>query len=424
MRKWIVLPLLLASLAGCLGGEEEAPSQEAAAPAGDTPLHVQELLPASSAAANDAVLPLWDALANATDGAAATVTVTGDPAFLLAADPRNGMTDFELELVPSSLLTNETWLEVDGVRYDMPDIRVYEGHVVGDETAAARLTVTPEWARGTVRLDDVSYRIRVNMDGNFPIGMELRDGYEGGDEAGYHPALAAPAPFTFDKDGQMPHDCLSPVPDTASPQMNVLGASGNDVLTARIILDADALYAQTLGHDTFPMMVAMLAEVDAIYDHQMALRYQIMGLHVHTTPDAMSAPADAAPLGDLSEYWNARSDLRDMVHLYTGHPSSYAQANCIGGAGMPDLAYTFTTIHWASESSGKMRHEQTYAHELGHILNAHHHYGNPLEGGLSTTVMHQGGEKVHPVFSWASKSVIRGWAETHLGQHDPAPESA
>ncbi len=388
-------------MAGCLSGTTDNEADSVV----PTPL-----LPGDGPA-HELVQPILDALLSN-----ATVTVEAEPAYLLGADPRNGVRTFELELTPSDLVTNKTWIEIDGQRVETPEIRVYEGHVVGEPTHLARLTVTPDWARGTVRVDDVSYRVRINMEGNFPVGTELRDDY---DSDSYAPALAKPAPATFDKDGVAPHNCLSPVPDTIKPTLDVASPSTEEPLPARIILDSDALYGQTLGNHTFPMMVAMLAEVDAIYQHETGLRFQIVGLHAHTAEDAISDPADEAPLGDLSDYWNARDDLRDMVHLYTGYYSSYAQANCIGGAGMPELAYTFTTIHWASESSGKMRHEQTYAHELGHILNAHHHYGNPAEGGLSTTIMHQGGEKVHPVFSTMSRSVIRGWAEAHLGQHDP-----
>lgn len=386
--------MLLVVVAGCVENDPEPQESEAADPIEVT-------------AQMDALLEQL--------GAGQPVTLPAEPAYLLDADPRNAVRDVTLELEPSNMLEG-AWFEVDGVPQEMPAMWLFEGHAAGDEDAEARLTVTPAWARGTVRIDDVSYRIRINMEGNFPVGTELRDDYE---SAAYPADLALPAPTTFDKDGQEPHDCLSPVPDTASPQTNIVGPSDNEGLVARIILDADRLYLDTLGNHSAAMMVAMLAEVDAIYDHQIGMRFQIMGLHIHTNATAMSDPADAAPLGDLAAYWNARSDLRDMVHLYTGYPSSYAQANCIGGAGMPDLAYTFTTIHWAAESSGKMRHEQTYAHELGHILNAHHHYGNPVEGGLSTTVMHQGGEKVHPSFSLMSKSVIRGWSEAHLGQHDP-----
>lgn len=404
---FLVALLILPVLAGCI---DDAPVERSETVDAAT-VATSPYLPADVATHPD-VAELLAGLANG------TVTVQGEPAFLLGADPRNGFRTFDLELEPSGLVTNDTWVEIDGERQSIGPIAVYEGHVAGRPTDMASLTVTPDWARGTVRSEDVSYRIRINMEGNFPVGTELYDDHAAADNG--RAAIPVPAPPTFDKFGVEPHDCLSLVPDTVKPTTDILGPSTEAPLTARIILDADALYAKSLGHHTFPMMVAMLAEVDAIYQHQTGLRFQIMGLHLHTNETAMPAPADEAPLGNLSTYWNARDDARDMVHLYTGYPSSYAQANCIGGAGMPDLAYTFTTIHWASEASGKMRHEQTYAHELGHILNAHHHYGNPVEGGVSTTIMHQGGEKVHPVFSTFSRSVIRGWAETHLGQHDHA----
>lgn len=307
---------------------------------------------------------------------------------------------FDLEMVPSTMAA-QTWVEVDGVAVNGSWFAVYEGHVAGDVDALARLVVAPDWASGYVRVGDVPYAIRIGMEGNFPAGVEVP----------FVDLIDKTLPFDPDG-GRHPHDCLYVAPTHVAPVIEV-DRSQMATITADIILDADAEFLRIFGHHSVPLMLAFLAEVDAIYDHEMGLRFNVMGVHLSTNDTKYPAPEDDAPLGAMADYWNTRHTDRDMVHLYTGHPSSYAQANCIGGAGIPELAYTFTTVQWASyEGSTALRHTQTYAHELGHILSAHHHYAT-VEGELQT-IMAQGANKYAPVFSTVSKSIMRGWVEDHV----------
>lgn len=408
MRRGLLLCLLaLPLVAGCVS---DAVQPAAVAPA--------DVLPEAGGAAarlgaverppelHEAVAALREALLS--EG---RVKVEAEPAYLLPLDPRNtGPIEVELELAPSTLVTNETWAEIDGARVPLPFIETYEGHLAGDPSSPARLTLAEGFAAGSVRIDHVAYRIRVNTEGNFPLGAD----WSAVEEDPAVRAMLLRPDWTFDKDGVEPRDCLSLVPTPLVPVVHREGSTAEDI-AVDIVLDTDAEMAMIFGVNTWPLVVAQLNEVDAIYDHQVSVRFRVVGLHAHTDPNATSDPEDQAPLADLAEYWNARPDVdRDIVHLVTGHSSSYAQANCIGGAGMPDIAYTFTTIHWAKEDYGKNRHVQTFAHELGHIFNAHHHYGNAVEAAVGTTIMHQGGEKVNPTFSTLSKSVIRGWTEGNI----------
>lgn len=408
LRPLAPLLLLVVILAGCVDSPS-AMLEGANAPVESPAASAAALLGATGAppTLDEAVDALREAIL-----AGETVTLPAEPAYLLAFDPRNGgAVDVELELVRSELVSNETWAEIDGERVPMPWIETYEGHLAGDPGSPARLTLGETFASGSVRIDDVTYRIRVGMDGNFPMGADW-DAIEP-EPAQTRAYLMSPA-WTFDKGGEEPRDCLSLVPQPITPVVT-RGAFEGEELVVDMILDTDAEMAMIFGAGTWPLVVAQMNEVDAIYGHQLGMRFRVVGLHAHTDPNATSDPEEEAPLADLAEYWNARLDVeRDIVHLVTGHDSSFAQANCIGGAGMPEIAYTFTTIHWAKEDYGKTRHAQTFAHELGHIFNAHHHYGNPVEGAVGTTIMFQGGEKINPVFSTLSKSVIRGWTEAHV----------
>lgn len=407
MLRPLALVAILVAAAGCAGAPvdtvDTASAEVPVVPDAAARLGATGLAPVL----HDEVRAIRDAII-----AGEPVTLTAEPAYLLALDPRNtGPVDVELELIRSALVANDTWAEIDGERVPMPWIETYEGNLAGDPGSPARLTISETFASGSVRIDDIAYRIRVNMDGNFPLGADWEAIEE--EDAAVRAALLSPG-WTFDKDGVEPRDCLSPIPQPIAPVVGRSAYAGEELIVD-IVLDTDAEMAMVFGAGTWPLVVAQLNEVDGIYDHQVSVRFHVVGLHAHTDPNATSDPLEVAPLADLAEYWNAREDVdRDIVHLVTGHDSDYAQANCIGGAGMPDIAYTFTTIHWAKEDYGRMRHTQTFAHELGHIFNAHHHYGNPVEGAVGTTIMFQGGEKINPVFGTLEKSVIRGWSESNI----------
>ena len=434
MRPTLLALLLLvpALAAGCATpGATTDPLQDAAAPAGTAAflpaLALAEAIEASlaeGAPVNLRAMRENDLRGYGTLGAPVTLSVV---------------------LRPSLVLNETAWAEVDGQRVAFPGVRAYEGEVEGRPGSVVRLTVTSEWARGLVRVADAQYLVRLGLDGNLPHVSTL--GEAQGAPGNATPAEATrasfahawkEAPFTFyDKDGMEEEDCLRAVPSDVTPMAEPLaGPTEAEHLDARIVLDADAQFLDQTGRHAFPLMVAFLNEVDGIYQHEVGIRFRLVGVHANTDPSYFPDPEEEAPLAKLAEYWNARPDVaRDMVHVFTGQKSGYAQANCIGGAGKPEIAYTFTPLNWARDFV--VFHEQAMAHELGHIFSAHHHYGNHVEGmwtdrapvagapleegvqaGLATIMIQGYTPGTKPVFGTLEKSVIRGWAENHLAKHD------
>lgn len=347
---------------------------------------------------------------------------------------------FQVVLQPSNLLTPDTWAEIDLEKVQIPAIEVYEGHVKDKPDQLVRLTFGDEWARGSIRAGDFAYLIRVGLNGNLPFLPGEADHAAAGPSAstwtwsgGSLPERYDPPEWTDDDE----EDCLRLAPPYVTP-MTDSGRTSKTALRARVILDGDHEFLKQTQDDAFALMVAMINEVDSIYAHEVGIRFQVVGLHVNTDKDYFPKPTQRAPLGKLAEYWNAdarSSTPRDMIHLFTGHASSYAQANCIGGAGRPQYAYTFTPLGW--ERTSTVFHTNAFAHELGHIFSAHHHYGNhvgattlpadPTSAGQwlaapgYATIMIQGYTPgFRPVFSTLSKSVIRGWAEENLKASPPA----
>lgn len=310
-------------------------------------------------------------------------------------------------LQPSPILSPETFWQVEREHVAPPFVEVYEGHAAGDEDALVRLTLSGYWARGSIRAGDAEHLVRINFQGNVPE-KEPKAAFS----AAPFPSGATPA--TYDLDGEEPGDCPPGLafyaPLHAEPVVEA-GRSAHPAVVGRVVLDGDAEYAEDMGRDAFPLLVAMFAEVESIYDHEVAVRHQVVGVHLHNDTGRFPAPDNVNPLPALAQYWAGGPD-RDMVHLVTGHDSGFAMANCIGAAGHPEGAYTFTPFPW--ERDYTVFHSHAWAHEFGHIYSAHHHYGNHGESELAT-IMIQGytpGEL--PVFSTLSKSAIRGWAEGNL----------
>ena len=419
MRALLTVAAAVALFAGCLAADP-APVETASA------VLPPVLAPVDYDAARDFAAYVTAAVANGS-----TVTVQARPAVdeTLINDALGSAREFELELAPSTLVTPDTWAEVDGVRVPMPEMAVYDGIIAGMSGSAlqqaaglpvsnvVRLVVTPDWSRGTIRYGDTSYLVRIGLDGNLPFALpseEEEDGARTPDPA--WGTRTPPARFDAESWSDASDvECLHPAPTPLTPMLDP-GASTADALTARIVMDGDAALVQRLGTHAMPMLVAMLAEVDSIYAHEVGIRFELVGVHLNTDAEYYPDPDDEAPQEQMAKYWNARTDVdRDIVHLVTGHESGYAMANCIGGAGMPELAYTFTPLGWDEEYV--VFHINAFAHELGHIFSAHHHYGNHVESGADgATIMIQGYTPgLRPVFGTVEKSVIRGWAEEYLG---------
>jgi PKD repeat protein len=361
--------------------------------------------------ANAAVVALREGLraAQATGGTFSLDAILADAQF----GGGGSSSSFAVRVATESFMdVPHAWAEIDGERIMMPFVEVYEGHVDGAEEQIVRLTLTWDWARGTIRVNDAIYLVRIGLDGNLPRTPDRpgqgHDGFQQPPDG-----MLFDGPEWDDRDEGCEGNLEQWAPIHADPQTN-LGHSAADVLTADAILDADRKMWDWLGWDAFPIMIAMLNEADSIFAHEVGIRFRLSGVHVNTDARFYPEPADAAPLDQMAKYWDKRTDAhRDLVHLFTGYDSNYAQANCISGAGQPLHAYTFTPLPW--EQRYETLHTNVIAHELGHIFSAHHHYGNHAETRDLATIMIQGYTPGYaPVFSTLSKSVIRGWAEDHI----------
>lgn len=309
--------------------------------------------------------------------------------------------EVEVDPAPSLLVTNATWAEVDGSRVELPWFRAYEGHVAGAEGQPFRLVASEGWARGVVVWGDRRAHIRVGLDGNLPAPNATSEGRTawGLDQP------ERPTGHRVDREAE-PCGLLNPGP--IEPVLQD-GAFDGEEIRSEVILDGDAQLRERFGREAFPLMVAMIHEADAIYDHEVGVRLGIAGVHLHTP----SRDIGSSTLESVASYWNERNVNRDLVHALIWRDTSFAGAYC--GAGYPSAAYSYTPVPWAED--GAVAHVNAIAHEIGHLFNAKHRHANHVEAGAGemATIMIQGYTPgVRPVYSTLSKSHIRGWAEAHV----------
>lgn len=387
----IVVPLTLL-LAGCAdAGPTDAPD------------------PGVEAGATDAYIrAVAAALRNATEQTPADVElparcVSAEPRFM----PRQG---FQAQLVPSTVYDpSDTWVKADGNRTAPPTLVAAEGVLTTDTDSEVRVTVTDSWIHGVILHKTNLCFVLVGAtpaDGEPVYWSESSDGFAP------HDRLASLG--VDSKVPRVPGDCMLGLRDVqVSPVVGITGEHyDGPARVLKLIADSDAHFLDWYGDDALPLMVAFVHEADAVLEYEIGVRLHLVGLHQHTDP-AFNDGSAISPTDPAEAYWNDRPDVeRDLVHLF-GYGGPRGIANCVGSAGDPSLAYTYTNYRLPDHDVN--RNVLVLAHEIGHSLSAHHHHGNTVEAETGATLMIQGQTYGHdPAFSTASKSLMRGWAEAYL----------
>jgi hypothetical protein len=328
---------------------------------------------------------------------------------LLGSDSFGDEEDLELRLTYSKVLDPDAFFEVNGLPAPMPFMRAYEGHVEGQPNHLAHLLVSEDFIRGAVRIGDDMNLIRIAMRGNRPLDMPRRPDAPA-DMPAKKPRSADPSQCPED---DIPFNSgIRAVPPYLSP-LNGLGLGDAPELRSRVILDADYEAVKVWGARHLPaMMVGMTMEMDLTYRYEVGIRHTIVGIHLNQIKDFYRSTVDNAPFNEMRRWWDGHhAGERDIVHLFSGWNTGYAQANCIGSVGTL-AGYSFTPIIW--EENYAYFHQNAYAHEFGHLYAAHHHYGNHVESHLATIMIQGYTPGVQPQFSSLSRTVIRGWGEYYL----------
>lgn len=262
----------------------------------------------------------------------------------------------------------------------------------------------------------------------------------------------------FEPEGVMDHDCLELVPDQASPNA-VLG--GDDVnLHVRLVLDLAESRALDATHDD-PTTTKNERQAainafgrDIVRDYLAAGEQSYAEIDItldYASFDVLQAPdlrsGERAPTMEgqqaidlaKAQYGGTRPPGSDVVYvlsdrdLTSGGSSALAGlADCIGGVHHGDTAFATGELDRDPEidlvvADAYVEYTaKVAAHEVGHLMGAHHHYQacgpyaatNYLDGyGVGgCTLMTNFVDFVSFPFSPTNQAVVRGHAEAYA--HD------
>lgn len=224
--------------------------------------------------------------------------------------------------------------------------------------------------------------------------------------------------------------CLHPTPLPLADATGLVGGWPTQ-RTLSVAFATDASFEAYWGGGWAGVATSFANAVDGFYAAQINLRIQVADLHSHTDATFPGATGSLF-LSQLKNHYTASHAglSRENVHLLTGQvPSNVlGQANCIGGAGNINLAYTmsqaaqFEPINFLGVLIYLDGYVKVVAHEIGHILAAHHHYANCAESATAfsasrpvdtCTLMFNFVDFQLLKFSTVNKEVTRGWADFH-----------
>lgn len=236
-------------------------------------------------------------------------------------------------------------------------------------------------------------------------------------------ALAAPFAAAGSRPGAAfiddAEDCLEPVPDgVALPGVNDDGQTISlDVL---VLLDGVTV---ARGHEVMKKTAEAYAPLDISLDY----RFEQVAFEPDEPGDATTPPASESErlLMDAKQWTlGARPADADVVYVLTDKDVSDAagRADCIGGVRYPEFAFAVGENYRYEDLAGlfyKFGTAKITAHEIGHLMGAHHHYANCAEG--SPGAVAEGGptpcslmfnfiDFISLIFNNLEGSVVRGHA--------------
>ncbi len=232
-------------------------------------------------------------------------------------------------------------------------------------------------------------------------------------------------------------DCSKLVPGMQTFVAPTGLALGWEERTADLAFAVDQSFVDRWGPEWAEQAADLAAEMDEFFRREVNLginAVQIVALDV----DVTAIPSTGDDFGDADKImqelitaYNAAhgATARDSVQFFLGAEVAglvAGLANCIGGAGYPEVAYVWGEAHsrdnigigpvgFYNDAAAKVA-----IHEFGHMMAAHHHYSNCADGATGFQpddanavcgIMNNFADFAGNVFSTPNKLAIRSWAE-------------
>ena len=295
----------------------------------------------------------------------------------------------------------------------VPPPATYKGKLDDDPASEVRFTITDRGVHGFAAFGKSWYFIEPTTRQNPAQPVQHIE---------YSAADAESLPDTYN-DVIMTKLGPSPQASVASPATTGLG------LTASIILDADAEFYNLDPVNWMTAQQAVLNDVEGIYAAEVNVQFRIRMQTVHTNSADFTGTAVCSGTGQdlivqLNNYWSARREGRDLVHLFSGKSFSGAIIGCTYEPSIGNNIYSAgLTQQIASGSSSysatALQKALVVAHEIGHAFNGDHGFAvstfdsacncyddTIMTASFSGTSITPGGHRIVNHFSDGNKSRI------------------
>ena len=298
------------------------------------------------------------------------ITLDGEPVRLMTAQYSLFAPDFRLIVDHGDGVLEEL---------DPGPVNSYRGVVQGEEDSWVRLTLTPGGVKAQIRREDGSVWHIQPIAGRMP-----------GDRVRHVVYSAADVK-------QQPGTCGvtdEPMPPQEGGIVTGDPATGGNLFVAEIAFDADYEFFDSWYNDVNEVraeIIQILNNVDAIYENQVSISYQLTAILIRTSTSQPYTSTDSSVLlCQFRNHWNA--DLsgirRDLAHLMTGKNLDGTTVGLAWTGGINvtgDCQYSTTNN---CDISGRVSYglSEEYitdslqahlvAHEIGHNWNAGHCSGS------------------------------------------------
>lgn len=195
------------------------------------------------------------------------------------------------------------------------------------------------------------------------------------------PSLASARPVERHRAIDEEEDCLEPVPAAASV-VSVTDTGDPVSLDILVLLDGVTL---ARGKEVIEKAAEAYAPLETTLDARFE-RVAFVPEDPAGDPDGIDASSSLRLLDDMKKWtFGKRPADVDLVYLLTEKDLSDAagRADCIGGVRYAEAAFAVGEDYRYEDLAGLFYKNGTAkiaAHEIGHIMGAHHHYANCAEG--------------------------------------------
>ena len=223
--------------------------------------------------------------------------------------------------------------------------------------------------------------------------------------------------------------------DTLAPEHHEIPLVGD--YTTPLDLDVHVLMVG-IDEEAAQQIMAWAEQVFASINIRVRSVYEPVDLAIAPPPDgatgAVLSTSESQAYIDASKahFGGVRPPHADVVYtMVSGELASSVagQADCVGGIAFDDSA--FSVGEASAEDADWVRWSgKIAAHEIAHLLAAHHHYANCAQGAPGDiveylqpcTLMFNDVFFISPQFSTLEAAVVRRWALDYLSDTTPTPD--